>query len=71
MPGSEGLSMILLLLSVVLLLVVGGCACVVWAGRGGPPWTRAVARATLAAGELVRASGRSGDNRRRSGDADD
>ncbi|MGX1408325.1 hypothetical protein [Streptomyces sp. SAI-097] len=59
--------MILLLLSAVVLLVAGGCACVVWAARGGPPWTRAVARTTLAAGELVRASG---GNRGRSGDAD-
>ncbi|WP_411100537.1 hypothetical protein [Streptomyces sp. x-45] len=62
--------MILLLLSAVVLLVAGGCACVVWAARGGPPWTRAVARTTLAAGELVRDSGRSGGNRGRSGDAD-
>lgn len=30
------MSMILIVLSVVLLLVVGGCVCVVWAGRGGP-----------------------------------
>ncbi|CAM5386569.1 hypothetical protein SVIOM342S_00573 [Streptomyces violaceorubidus] len=64
------MSMILLLLSVVLLLVAGGCACVVWAARGGPSWTRAVAHTTLAAGELVRASGRSGGTRGRSGDAD-
>ncbi len=64
------MSMMLLLLSVVVLLVVGGCACVVWAARGGPPWTRVVARTTLAAGELVRASGRSGGNRGRGGDAD-
>ncbi|MFJ6074879.1 hypothetical protein ACIQFU_29350 [Streptomyces sp. NPDC093065] len=66
--------MILLVLSVLLLLVAGGCACVVWAARGGPPWTRAVATATMAAGELVRASGRSRGNRggggNRSGDAD-
>ncbi|MET7322403.1 hypothetical protein [Streptomyces sp. NPDC005549] len=58
-------------MSVVLLVVVGGCACVMWASRGGPPWSRAVARATLAAGEPVRASGRSGGNRGRGGDADD
>ncbi|MFD8536577.1 hypothetical protein [Streptomyces rubrogriseus] len=63
------MSMILIVLSVVLLLVAGGCACVVWAGRGGPPWTRAVATATLAAGELVRASRRS-DGRRGGGDLD-
>ncbi|CAL9400642.1 hypothetical protein [Streptomyces sp. enrichment culture] len=46
--------MLLIILSVILVLVVGGCACVVWAARGGPPWTRAVAGMTLAAGELVR-----------------
>ncbi|MCZ9352467.1 hypothetical protein J2S54_005488 [Streptomyces sp. DSM 42143] len=50
--------MILILLSAVLLLVVGGCVCVVWAARGGPRWTRAVAKGTLLAGELVRAPGR-------------
>ncbi|MFF4340642.1 hypothetical protein ACFY00_11970 [Kitasatospora sp. NPDC001540] len=38
----------------VLVLVLGGCACVVWAERGGPGWVRAVSRATLGAGELVR-----------------
>ncbi|MEV4558447.1 hypothetical protein AB0K51_15865 [Kitasatospora sp. NPDC049285] len=38
----------------VLLLTLGGCACVIWAERGGPTWTRPVARATLAAGALVR-----------------
>ncbi|MFE6529892.1 hypothetical protein ACFVMA_13240 [Streptomyces rochei] len=53
--------MILILLSAVLLLVVGGCVCVVWAARGGPRWTRVVARGTLLAGELTRSSGRGGD----------
>ncbi|MER6163808.1 hypothetical protein [Streptomyces violaceorubidus] len=62
--------MILIVLSVVLLLVGGGCACVVRASRGGPTWTRAVAAATLAAGELVRSSGRSRGSRAGSGDAD-
>ncbi|MFF7591260.1 hypothetical protein ACFZCK_27650 [Kitasatospora purpeofusca] len=38
----------------VLALVVGGCVCVVWADRGGPRWTRAVAAATVGAGRLVR-----------------
>ncbi|OWA02885.1 hypothetical protein B9W62_30610 [Streptomyces sp. CS113] len=61
--------MILFVLSVILVLVVAGCACVVWAARGGPPWTRVVAKATMAAGELVRASGRSTGNRNRSGDS--
>ncbi|MBX9398973.1 hypothetical protein K4749_36675 [Streptomyces sp. TRM72054] len=50
--------MAVLVLSVVLLLVVGGCVCVVWASRGGPRWVRAVAAVTLGAGELVRRSGR-------------
>ncbi|MFD9904880.1 hypothetical protein [Streptomyces sp. NPDC059063] len=55
--------MIVLVLSAFLVLAVGGCACVVWAQRGGPRWTRAVASATLTAGELVR---RSQKNQRRS-----
>ncbi|MGY0460585.1 hypothetical protein ACW14Y_10015 [Kitasatospora sp. cg17-2] len=38
----------------ILALVVGGCVCVVWADRGGPRWTRAVAAATVGAGGLVR-----------------
>ncbi|NEC11173.1 hypothetical protein G3I34_02380 [Streptomyces sp. SID8014] len=46
----------------VLALAAGGCACVVWAERGGPRWVRYVATVTLAASELVR---RSGKNRRR------
>ncbi|MFG2678899.1 hypothetical protein [Streptomyces sp. NPDC048392] len=63
--------MILVLPSAVLLLVVGGCACVVWAARGGPRWVRGVSRATLLASELVRASGRSGGSRNGSGAGDD
>ncbi|MFJ4623996.1 hypothetical protein [Streptomyces sp. NPDC088812] len=51
----------------VLSLVVGGCACVVWAARGGPRWARVVATGTLAAGELLRASGK---NRTGGGDDD-
>jgi hypothetical protein len=50
------------LLSMVLALTVAGCGAVVWAARGGPRWVRAVATVTLAAGELVR---RSGKDRRR------
>lgn len=50
--------MIVIALACVLLLVVGGCACVVWAARGGPRWARAVSTVTLALGEAVRASGR-------------
>ncbi|MFJ9609557.1 hypothetical protein ACIRS1_24775 [Kitasatospora sp. NPDC101176] len=55
--------MISLVLVGALVLAVGGCVCVVWAERGGPPWVRTVATVTLAAGELVRLVGR---NRRRS-----
>ncbi|MEV0695287.1 hypothetical protein [Streptomyces sp. NPDC050388] len=54
--------MAVLVLLGVLALVVGGCACVVWAERGGPRWVRGVATVTLAAGELLR---RSEKNRRR------
>ncbi|WP_149829542.1 hypothetical protein [Streptomyces tailanensis] len=50
--------MTVLILSGVLVLVLGGCACVVWASRGGPRWVRAVSTATLTAGELVRRSNR-------------
>ncbi|WP_326695801.1 hypothetical protein OG204_00420 [Streptomyces sp. NBC_01387] len=55
--------MVGLVLLGVLVLAAGGCACVVWAGRGGPRWVRGVATVTLAASELVR---RSEKNRRRS-----
>ncbi|MEV0224818.1 hypothetical protein [Streptomyces sp. NPDC050704] len=48
--------MIIVVLLGVLLLVVAGCACVVWAARGGPRWVRVVATATLAVGELVKSS---------------
>ncbi|MFE2851260.1 hypothetical protein ACFXJO_09005 [Streptomyces lavendulae] len=51
-------------LLVVLALALGGCACVVWAQRGGPGWVRAVAAVTLGAGELLR---RSAKRRRRLG----
>ncbi|MDC0769264.1 hypothetical protein [Streptomyces sp. HD] len=54
------MSVIVLILVGVLVLAVGGCVCVVWASRGGPGWVRGVAAVTLAAGELVRRSGRSG-----------
>ncbi|GGN33962.1 hypothetical protein GCM10012285_05680 [Streptomyces kronopolitis] len=46
--------MINLLLLGVVLLAVGGCACVLWAERGGPRWVCRVATVTLAASELVR-----------------
>ncbi|MGW1930169.1 hypothetical protein ACWCPG_12650, partial [Streptomyces sp. NPDC001919] len=40
--------MIMVALTGVLVLVVGGCVCVVWAARGGPRWVRGVAAVTLA-----------------------
>ncbi|WP_367325722.1 hypothetical protein [Streptomyces sp. HUAS ZL42] len=64
--------MAVLILSGVLVLALGGCVCVVWAARGGPRWVRAVAAATLAAGELVRRSGRTGQSQSQNqlGDSD-
>ena len=50
--------MIVVVLLGVLVLVVGGCACVVWAERGGPRWARVVATVTLTASDLLRASGK-------------
>ncbi|MFG2375353.1 hypothetical protein ACGFY9_28235 [Streptomyces sp. NPDC048504] len=46
-----------------LVLLIGGCACVVWAERGGPRWARVVATVTLTASELLRSS----DKKRRRG----
>jgi hypothetical protein len=43
----------------ILLLAIAGCACVVWASRGGGPrWVRGVATTTLLAGEVVKRSGK-------------
>ncbi|MFI6437194.1 hypothetical protein [Streptomyces sp. NPDC050759] len=50
--------MMVLALSCILVLTIGGCVCVWWAARGGPRWTRAVSAATLAAGELTRRASR-------------
>ncbi|MBU3863959.1 hypothetical protein KN815_07645 [Streptomyces sp. 4503] len=55
--------MTVLVLLGALALAIGGCACVVWAERGGPRWARVVAYVTLAVGELLR---RSRKNRSRS-----
>nr|WP_078917723.1 hypothetical protein [Streptomyces sp. NRRL S-813] len=47
--------MLVLILSVVVLLLIGGCVCVYWSARGGAPrWARGVAKATLLGGELAR-----------------
>ncbi|UUU23623.1 hypothetical protein [Streptomyces sp. DSM 40750] len=53
--------MLVLILSVVVLLVIGGCVCVFWAARGDAPrWVRGVAKATLLGSEVTRsASGKS------------
>ncbi|WP_329274428.1 hypothetical protein [Streptomyces sp. NBC_01451] len=64
--------MLLFLLTGVLVLAIGGCVCVVWAARGGPPWVRAVATVTMVTGQVVRAMGtksnNSGSNNQSSGD---
>ncbi|MFI6374094.1 hypothetical protein [Streptomyces sp. NPDC050546] len=61
--------MLLLILSFVVLLVIGGCVCVFWAARGDAPrWARGVARATLLGGELARSANRSSRSRQSSGD---
>ncbi|MET7490027.1 hypothetical protein [Streptomyces sp. NPDC005538] len=63
--------MIVVLLLGVLALLIGGCACVVWAERGGPRWARVVATITLTASELLRSSEkkrRRGPNRSDAGD---
>lgn len=57
--------MIPAVLVIVLAVVVFGCVCVVWASRGGPPWVRAVARATTAASGLSREAARRHRNRDR------
>ncbi len=48
--------MIVAVLLGFLALLIGGCACVVWAERGGPRWARVVATVTLTASELLRSS---------------
>lgn len=58
--------MLVLILSVVVLLAIGGCVCVFWAARGDAPrWARGVAKATLLGGELTRSA--SGKSRTQSG----
>jgi hypothetical protein len=64
---------VVLVLTGILVLVVGGCVCVVWASRGGPRWVRGVALVVLAAGEVVRKSsaGSKRSSSGRPGDSDD
>ncbi|MFI6467105.1 hypothetical protein [Streptomyces sp. NPDC050528] len=58
--------MIVAVLLGVLVLVIGGCACVFWAERGGPRWARVVATVTLTASDLVRSADRKGSGGRNS-----
>ncbi|MFJ3512064.1 hypothetical protein [Streptomyces luteogriseus] len=61
--------MLVLVLSVVALLLVGGCVCVFWAARGDAPrWARGVARATLLGSEVARSASRSPRSQQSSGD---
>ncbi|MFE6094970.1 hypothetical protein ACFQ7M_23815 [Streptomyces massasporeus] len=61
--------MLVLMLSVVVLLVMGGCVCVFWAARGDAPrWARGVAKATLLGSELARSASRNSRSRQSSGD---
>ncbi|MFJ7336000.1 hypothetical protein ACIQU3_26760 [Streptomyces sp. NPDC101110] len=59
--------MLVLILSVVVLLVIGGCVCVYWTARGDAPrWARGVARATLLGSEIARSASRSSRSRQQS-----
>ncbi|NEE15800.1 hypothetical protein G3M58_56215 [Streptomyces sp. SID7499] len=61
--------MLVLMLSVVVLLVIGGCVCVFWAARGDAPrWARGVARVTLLGSELARSASRNPRSRQSGGD---
>ncbi|MFE5755054.1 hypothetical protein ACFQ7I_15340 [Streptomyces massasporeus] len=61
--------MLVLMLSVVVLLVMGGCVCVFWEARGDAPrWARGVAKAMLLGSELARSASRNSRSRQSSGD---
>ncbi|CAM5511583.1 hypothetical protein STAFG_6169 [Streptomyces afghaniensis 772] len=62
--------MLVLILSVVVLLVIGGCVCVFWAAARGdaPRWARGVAKATLLGSELARSASRNSRSQRSGGD---
>ncbi|QNE75268.1 hypothetical protein F0344_12185 [Streptomyces finlayi] len=61
--------MLVLILSVVVLLVIGGCVCVFWAARGDAPrWARGLARATLLGSDLARSASRNSRSRQSGGD---
>ncbi|MGK5691558.1 hypothetical protein ACSNOJ_01365 [Streptomyces sp. URMC 128] len=61
--------MLVLVLSVVVLLVIGGCVCVFWAARGDAPrWARGVAKVTLLGSELARSASRKSGSQHSGGD---
>lgn len=61
--------LLILILSVFLLLLIGGCVCVFWAARGDAPrWARGVARVTLLGSELARSASRNSRSRESGGD---
>ncbi|MFI7019820.1 hypothetical protein [Streptomyces sp. NPDC050164] len=61
--------MLVLILSVVVLLLIGGCVCVFWAARGDAPrWARGVAKVTLLGSELARSADRNSRSHRGGGD---
>jgi flagellar basal body-associated protein FliL len=61
--------MLVLILSVVVLLVIGGCVCVFWTARGDAPrWAGGVARATLLGSELARSANRNSRSQQSGGD---
>ncbi|MFE7839356.1 hypothetical protein ACFU53_25885 [Streptomyces sp. NPDC057474] len=47
-------TVLVLILSALVLLVIGGCVCVYWTARGDAPgWARGVARTTEVVSQLV------------------
>ncbi|GAA2290657.1 hypothetical protein GCM10010234_34540 [Streptomyces hawaiiensis] len=61
--------MLVLILSVAVLVVIGGCVCVFWAARGDAPrWARGVAKVTLLGSEFARSASRSSRSQQSSGD---
>ncbi|MGW7199106.1 hypothetical protein [Streptomyces chryseus] len=61
--------MLVLILSVVVLLVIGGCVCVFRAARGDAPrWARGLAKATLLGSDLARSASRNSRSQQSGGD---
>jgi uncharacterized protein YceK len=56
--------MLVLVLSLVVLAVLGGCACVYWTARGDAArWARVVSRVTLLGSEVARSVPRGSSSR--------